>query len=104
MQDSLLFLREWVLDLGKWWSYVGTWKTHFNIAELFARKIRRGYDSLITNQETDLLKYHNVANFYIDELDKYNYKYDSEVYYNDERQINWNKKILLELEELDDYE
>lgn len=79
---------------------------HFDIAELYARKIRKGVLDLRKRHQTNLEPYDKLINNLLEERNKVDDQYDQEtahgVYCN--RQKEWNKRIEKELEELKDYE
>lgn len=79
-------------------------KLHFDIYEIFTRKIRKEYDKLNRNGIVDFSVYEDVFNKYIDECSKLNDEYDSQVYFNDEKQQQWYVDIANQLEELKDYQ
>jgi hypothetical protein len=83
---------------------LGHERLHFDIAEIHARKIRKAFEALNDENVKDISKYHDVVDFYGKEQEKYNYKYDSAVYFNKERQALWSKKIKDELIELEEYQ
>lgn len=70
---------------------------HFDIAEIFARKIRKAYDSLNKKKIVDVDKYEAVFNLYIENCGEYNNIYDNEVYFNEKKQAYWGKKIASDL-------
>ncbi|KAF2519348.1 hypothetical protein E0W68_03085 [Flavobacterium salilacus subsp. salilacus] len=77
---------------------------HFDIGEIYTRKIRKEFDKLNAQGIIDVAKYQKVFDTYLNEVEDYNEKYDNEVYFNEERQALWRKKIKSELEELKEYE
>lgn len=76
---------------------------HFDISEIYARKIRKKFDSLNKNKVTSLEVYQKVYDSLIEDNDRYNELYDSEVYFNAESQKKWHKKIKTELGDLKEY-
>ena len=76
---------------------------HFDISEIYARKIRKKFDNLNKNKVTTLEIYQKAYDSLIDDNNRYNELYDSEVYFNDENQKKWYIKIANELEELNEY-
>ena len=76
---------------------------HFDIAEIFARKIRKAFDSLNLKKCSDTNKYNEVYYHLGKECDIYQDKYDNTVYFNDIQQKKWAKKIYTELERLKKY-
>jgi hypothetical protein len=77
---------------------------HFDIAEIFARNIRKSYDSLNKKKIVDVNKYEAIFNHNIESCGKYNTKYDNEVYFNNKKQAFWIKKVGVELARLKKYE
>jgi hypothetical protein len=77
---------------------------HFDIDELFTRKVRKAFDSLNKIKIEDFEIYNNTYTFYGEKCDKYQNLYDSQVYFNDENQQQWIKKIGAELAKLKRYE
>jgi len=77
---------------------------HFDIAELFARKIRKAFDSLNVKKNKDNERYQDIYNFYVAKSEKYQDLYDNQVYFNDFQQQQWIKKVGLELARLKKYE
>ena len=76
---------------------------HFDISELFARKIRKSFDSLYVKRIVDVEKHEKLFNLYIQNCDKYQDLYDSEVYFNEKKQLFWKKKIAAELLKLKEW-
>jgi len=79
-------------------------RLHFDIAEIYARKIRKAFDSLATNEITEMSKYSEVFKLYDNLLGAYNHEYDSNVYGNKQKQAEWSEKIKNELKALEEYE
>lgn len=77
---------------------------HFDIYELFARKIRKAFYRLNEEQNIDLKKYEATFNSFIEENNKYNELYDVDVITNQAKQQKWRECIAKELEELKEYE
>lgn len=77
---------------------------HFDIGELYTRKIRKGFDSLNRKYIKDFKKYETILHTLYEECEKVNEKYDSEVYFNEQRQRKWEEMIQQELEKLKEYE
>jgi len=76
---------------------------HFDIAELYARKIRKKFESLNAQKCTDLDKYHNVYETYGKELESFQNLYDNSVYFKDNELGKWIKQNSLELIRLNKY-
>lgn len=70
---------------------------HFDIAELFARKMRKAYDSLNKKRIVNVEPYENIFNLYGNRLEKYQNLYDNEVYFNEKKQAYWGNKIASDL-------
>ena len=79
-------------------------RLHFDIAELFTRKIRKAFDSLNIKKVKEIEVYNNMYTFYGEKLDKYQNLYDNQVYFNDKQQQQWIKKVVAELAKLKKYE
>lgn len=77
---------------------------HFDIWELYARKIRKSFDSLNVKKIKDITVYYSVYESYGEKCIKYHHLYDSKVYFNNERQQQWIKNIAIELNQLKRYE
>lgn len=79
---------------------------HFDIVELFARKMRKVIkESKFKNYEELEEKVESVYKQYDDDMDAYQDKYDDETdgSMNGNQQRAWQKKILKEIEELNSY-
>lgn len=78
---------------------------HFDIEEVFCRKLRKGVKLLNSNKETEQLKYIELAKFIYKEAVECQNQYDEETQNAliVEKQQEWNKKIAKELEELKEY-
>lgn len=77
---------------------------HFDIAELYARKIRKSFDSLVVKKNNNVYIYNEIYNLNISKCDKYQYLYDHQVSGNFKNQQQWFKKIGTELLRLKKYE
>jgi hypothetical protein len=77
---------------------------HFDIYELYTRKIRKTFDSLNRKKVQDFKIYDKFYYNYGDKCSTYNDLYDSQVYFSEENQKKWNKKINCELLKLKKYE
>lgn len=77
---------------------------HFDIGELYTRKMRKVFDSLNRKGIKDFEKYETTFHSLYRECEIINDKYDSEVYFNEQRQREWEEMIQQELEELKEYE
>ena len=77
---------------------------HFDISELFARKLRKSIDSLNKIGIKDKIVFKNkYKNVYL-KMNNYQDKYDNEVYFNEIKQKEWINKIASELISLKEYE
>ena len=97
----------------KSWSVVRTeWglnheQTHFDIAELYARKIRKSLAKFIEeSEECDLKGVADIYYRFIEDHWQTQFLYDEETKHsiNFEKQKEWDKKIACQLEEYKDYE
>ena len=77
---------------------------HFDIDELFTRKIRKAFDSLNVKKVKDYQIYNNIYIFYGEKCETYQKLYDNQVYFNDSQQQQWIKKVGAELLRLKKYE
>ncbi len=77
---------------------------HFNIGELYTRKIRKCVKSLQDEGILDVNAYINEVNSLVANCNTYQDKYDDEVLLNYDRQQEWQSKIVKELEVLKEYE
>jgi hypothetical protein len=93
----------------KSWTYANDKQTlvheqlHFDIAEIFARKIRKAFDSLNIKKCNDINKYEEIYYHLGKVCDSYQDKYDNSVYFNDIQQKKWEKKVTAELEKSKKY-
>ncbi len=78
-------------------------QVHFDISELYARKIRKIFDSLNNNLIEDYRIYVEEASKLINKANEVNSQYDSEVYFNEIKQKEWIDSIAKELDSLKDY-
>ena len=76
---------------------LGHEQLHFDITELFARKIRKSLDSLNKKKIEKTEQYQKVIDCYMKNLESYQDLYDNEVYFNEKKQAYWRKKIALDL-------
>ncbi|NHM01565.1 hypothetical protein [Flavobacterium difficile] len=76
---------------------------HFDIAEIYARKIRKAFDSLNFKKCVDTNKYDEIYYRLGDECEIYQDKYDNSVYFNEVQQKKWSIKVNAELERLKKY-
>ena len=77
---------------------------HFDIYELFTRKIRKSFDSLNVKEVIDLKIYEKIFNMYLDKNKKYNDAYDDDVRFERSKQEQWIEKVTTGLEELKEFE
>jgi hypothetical protein len=76
---------------------------HFDIAEIYARKLRKIYKEINIQKKSNVDEYSNVFEKTQNELDLVQKQYDKEVNFIPENREIWYKKIAKELEELKDY-
>ena len=77
---------------------------HFDIMEVFTRRIRKQHQKLDSLGVTDWNKYDSLILKLIEESSSKNKKYDEEVLLNYPKQLEWRKCIDKELEEFKEYE
>ena len=77
---------------------------HFDIKELYIRKMRMGFMELSEQKIYDSTAYSNLSNKVLKECAEVQSKYDKEVSFNKVKQQEWRKCIDKELEELKEYE
>lgn len=94
----------WMIDTSK--ALLNHEQLHFDITELFARKIRKGVFSLIKSNQTNNEMYTKLIKDLFDEYNTCNIRYDEETAHstNRQKQKEWEHKIACELEDLKDYE
>jgi Bacterial protein of unknown function (DUF922) len=97
-------LRSWskYKDLG---SLLNHEQGHFDIAELFARKLRKSFSDYKINYNTVRSDIRSIFKKVISDRTAYDKLYDSETDFSrkNQIQIHWNKKIRMEIEKLDRY-
>jgi len=78
---------------------------HFDIAELFARKLRKAFAEYKFNHQTASSDFNFLFNTNQSEKDKVDTLYDKEtnLSQNRDQQLLWNKKIKIELNKLQKY-
>ncbi|MEO5776395.1 MAG: hypothetical protein ABIQ27_05795 [Flavobacterium sp.] len=77
---------------------------HFDITELYARKLRKSFDSLNTKGVTDKIVYEKIYNSNFTKANEYQDVYDGEVYFNEIKQQEWIDKIASEFQNFKMYE
>lgn len=77
---------------------------HFDIKELYIRKMRMGFMELSEQKNYDSAAYSNLSNKILKECAEVQNKYDKEVSFNKVKQNEWRKCIDKELEDLEEYE
>lgn len=89
---------------------------HFNISELYARKMRKSADSLAKRNVTNLQTYRNVIEYWQKKKQKTNDRFDAEnddsylilgkeiLFRKNPKQKEWQDKINTELQKMSDYE
>ncbi|WP_347924818.1 hypothetical protein [Pontimicrobium sp. SW4] len=78
-------------------------QVHFDIYELFTRKIRKEFDKLNKKKVRDTKMYDEIYYKLVNESINLNDRYDNEVYFNNEKQQIWIEEIAVELENLKEY-
>lgn len=73
---------------------------HFDINEIYTRKIRKVLCDLNNRKISNLDNYFEVCDNFLKKCAEYNKKYDSEAYFNEAKQKEWYIKVKTELEEL----
>ena len=76
---------------------------HFDIAEIFSRKIRKRIVELRKKKEFDVQVYLNEYKRLRNECSQYHEKYDRQVYFNEVRQKQWYVMIAKQLKGLQEY-
>ncbi len=78
---------------------------HFDIAELFARKIRKGFTELQKNKESKFSSYSQLYNLYWKACREYQMEYDFETNHGRELDLNkqWSIKVKSEMDKLNVY-
>ncbi|WOD43121.1 hypothetical protein [Hwangdonia lutea] len=78
---------------------------HFDIAEIYARKIRKCFSEKKENGESDIYSYIQIAKGLGNQCTVYQQLYDSETAHGTIglKQLKWEKKVAKELKELDTY-
>ncbi|GAA4304546.1 hypothetical protein [Aestuariibaculum suncheonense] len=76
---------------------------HFDIYEIYARKIRKAYDSLNKQKVTNIKVYESMYRKYMKESSEINSLYE-ESNFSKRVQEEWSERIIKELQELEDYE
>lgn len=89
---------------------------HFNISELYARKMRKSADSLAKRNITNLQTYRNMIEYWQKKKQKTNDRFDAEnddsylilgkeiLFRKNPKQKEWQDKINTELQKMSDYE
>lgn len=77
---------------------------HFDIYEIYTRKIRKEFEKLNLEAETNTEIYNNAYRSLVISAMEENNKYDNEVYFNEIKQQEWVDNVAKELEELKEYE
>lgn len=76
---------------------------HFDISELFARKIRKSFDSLRYKKDINLDIYLEIYKSNVSKCEKFQYLYDHKVSNNNKNQQEWIEKVGAELLRMKDY-
>lgn len=77
---------------------------HFDITELYVRKIRKSFDSLGISKIKNYAKYDEIYKLNIEKCHNYQDLYDDEVLGNHENQIRWIKTVTNQLLKLKRFE
>ncbi len=78
---------------------------HFDMSEVYVRKIRRGLDSLKTSKVPGKGPYEQIIDKHIRELDSLGDVYDRETYHGlyRQKQLKWETKMAKSLSQLQEY-
>ncbi len=79
-------------------------QVHFNIFELFARKIRMKFSDLNKRKIKSVSVYRDTFDEYLEMNRKLQEEYEVDVLVNQDKQLEWKSKVAKELEELKEYE
>lgn len=77
---------------------------HFDITELYARKLRKSFDSLNNAKVVVKAQYHKVSERNFAKWERYEEAYDKEVYGNEVKQQEWIDEIAAQLATLKNYQ
>ncbi len=77
---------------------------HFDIKELYIRKLRKGYEELVKKNVYENSAYSNLSEKILERCSTVQNEYDKEVRFNKTEQMEWRKQIDKGLEELKEYE
>jgi hypothetical protein len=79
---------------------------HFDLAELYARKLRKHIAELRQNHNSEIYEYSNIVAKIYEEWTQATNKYDQETFHGESKskQEEWNEKIAKDMEGLKDYE
>ena len=77
---------------------------HFDIAEVYTRKLRKGYKDLIEENIYENSAYSNLSDEILEKCAELQSEFDKELSFSKTTQEEWRKRIDEELEELKDYE
>lgn len=80
-------------------------KLHFDIAELYGRKLRKQIEAMGNQGETDLKVYRKRIKLLLNEFNRKSQEYDRETKHGESvsKQIEWKEFILFELNRLNEY-
>ncbi len=79
-------------------------RLHFDITEVYSRRIRCQLKALEKAKEIDVNRYKETYRKLLKEHGEVQKKYDSEVYFNKDKQQEWIDSITKQLEELKEFE
>jgi len=73
---------------------------HFDISEIYARRIRKAFDSLKARNVSDIKIYEGTYREYVKRCFKTNDEYDDQVYYDSSKQKKWKENVTRQIEDL----
>ncbi|MBD3582198.1 hypothetical protein [Flavobacterium selenitireducens] len=79
-------------------------QVHFDLHELYARKIRKAFDSLNRKKVSEVPSYQKVYNRYLEEATARHYRYDSEANFNEIKQQQWSRQVQSDIQQTKQYE
>lgn len=96
--------KSWATDTGD--ALLAHEQLHFDIAELYARKIRKKVSTMAKNNEKDLSRYNKAVKIILEESNEIDRRYDLETLHGSltAKQKIWEEKIAKEMDELSAYQ